>query len=35
MRKFEKAGLVRIDSEGMRLTPEGFLLSNMIIGEMV
>ena len=35
MSKFEKAGLLVIDSESMRLTPKGFLLSNMIIGEMI
>ncbi len=35
MKEFEKAGLVLVDGEGMRLTPEGFLLSNMIIGEMI
>ena len=35
MRKFEKAGLCKIDDKGMRLTPEGFLLSNVIIGEMI
>ena len=35
MRGFEKAGLCEIDDKGMRLTPEGFLLSNMIIGEMM
>ena len=35
MRKYEKAGLVLIDDKGIRLTPEGFLLSNVIIGEML
>ena len=35
MKKYEKAGLVILDGESMRLTPEGFLLSNMIIGEMI
>ena len=35
IKKYEKAGLVNIDEESLRLTPEGFLLSNMIIGEMI
>ena len=35
MKKYEMTGLVNIDEEGLRLTPEGFLLSNMIIGEMI
>ena len=35
MKKYEKAGLLVIDDLGIRLTPEGFLLSNMIIGEML
>ena len=35
MSKFEKVGLCTVDDVGMRLTPEGFLLSNVIIGEML
>ena len=35
MSKYEKAGLVLIDDKGIRLTPEGFLLSNVIIGELI
>ena len=35
MGKYQKAGLVVIDDESIRLTPEGFLLSNVIIGEMM
>jgi hypothetical protein len=35
MKKYEKAGLVIIDDKGIRLTAEGFLLSNVIIGEMI
>ena len=35
LRKYEKAGLVLIDDKGIRLTPEGFLVSNVIIGEMI
>ena len=35
MRKYQKAGLLHIDDKGIRLTPEGFLLSNMIIGEFI
>ena len=35
LRKYEKAGLVIIDDKGIRLTREGFLLSNVIIGEML
>ena len=35
IKKYEKAGLVILDGESLRLTPEGFLLSNMIIGEMI
>ncbi len=35
MKKYEKSGLVIVDDEGIRLTPEGFLLSNMIIGELI
>ena len=35
MKKYEKAGLCTVDDVGMRLTPEGFLVSNAIIGEML
>ena len=35
MKKYEKAGLVFINDKGMRLTPEGFLVSNALIGEMM
>jgi oxygen-independent coproporphyrinogen-3 oxidase len=35
MKKFEKSGLLCIDEKGIKLTAEGFLLSNMIIGEML
>ena len=35
MKKYEKAGLLVMDDEGIRLTPEGFLLSNTIIGELI
>ena len=35
MKKYESAGLAEVDGEGMRLTPRGFLLSNVIIGEMI
>ena len=35
MKKYESAGLTEVDTEGMRLTPRGFLLSNVIIGEMI
>ena len=35
MKKYVKAGLAVIDDEGIRLTPEGFLLSNTIIAEML
>lgn len=35
MKQYMKAGLVVVDDEGMRLTPEGFLLSNVIIGEFL
>ena len=35
LRKYEKAGLVIINDKGIRLTREGFLLSNAIIGEML
>lgn len=33
--KFRKAGLLNIDGDTIRLTPKGFLLSNMIIGELL
>ncbi|MBO7318879.1 MAG: coproporphyrinogen III oxidase, partial [Clostridia bacterium] len=35
MKKYQKAGLLHIDDKGVRLTPEGFLLSNAIIGEFI
>ena len=35
MKKYEKAGLLSIDGKGLRLTPKGYLLSNVIIGEML
>ena len=35
LKKYEKAGLVILDDKGIRLTTEGFLLSNMIIGEII
>ncbi len=35
MKKYEKAGLLRITDERIALTPEGFLLSNSIIGEFL
>ena len=35
MEKYQKAGLLHIDDKGIRLTPEGFLLSNVIIGEFI
>ena len=35
MEKYEKADLVILDGEGLRLTPRGYLLSNVIIGEML
>ena len=35
MKKYEKAGLLTIDENGIRLTPQGFLLSNSLIGEML
>ncbi len=33
--KFEKTGLLNITDEGINLSPDGFLLSNAIIGEMI
>lgn len=33
--KFEKMGLVRLDSDRISLTAEGFLLSNTVIGELI
>ena len=35
MKKYEKAGLCEVNEESMRLTTKGFLLSNVIIGEML
>ena len=35
MKKFEKAGMLEISDERIKLTPEGFLLSNAIIGEFL
>ena len=35
MEKYQKAGLVHIDDKGLRLTPEGFLLSNVLIAELI
>jgi oxygen-independent coproporphyrinogen-3 oxidase len=35
MKKYQKADLLHIDDKGIRLTPKGFLLSNVIIGEML
>ncbi len=35
MKKYQRAGLLHIDDKGIRLTPEGFLLSNVIIGEII
>ncbi len=35
MKKYEKAGLLKITDERIALTPEGFLLANNIIGEMI
>ena len=35
IKKYEKAELCEVDEEGIRLTPKGFLLSNMIIGELI
>ena len=35
MRKYQKADLLHIDDKGIRLTPKGFLLSNVIIGEIL
>lgn len=35
MKKYEKAGFLHIDDKGIRLTTEGYLLSNAIIGEML
>ena len=35
MKKYQEAGLLHIDDKGIRLTPEGFLLSNAIIGEFI
>ena len=34
-KRFVKAGLLYVDSTGIRLTPEGFLLSNHIISEIL
>ena len=35
MKKYQKAGLLHIDDKEIRLTPNGFLLSNAIIGEFI
>lgn len=35
LRKYQKAGLLHIDDKWVRLTPEGYLVSNAIIGEMI
>lgn len=34
-RRYQASGLVRCDSRGIRFTPEGFLLSNALIGEIL
>ncbi len=35
MKKYQKAGLVHIDDKRLRLTSEGFLISNAIIAELI
>jgi oxygen-independent coproporphyrinogen-3 oxidase len=35
MNKYEKSGFCKVDDEGIKLTPEGFLVSNIIIGEIL
>jgi oxygen-independent coproporphyrinogen-3 oxidase len=34
-KRFEKMGLLYIDEAGVRLTPQGFLVSNYIISEIL